>query len=197
MRFLPRRTTDDTMWWPSTVGGAAHLVDEGVLVARSALRMTLKNLVIMHSLRDAQPWQHDTITSLARDAVADLIAELGATAERIEADVERYVARAGRSSRTQRHRAELSRLTMRARTARGVVERLRELHDDPEAIDALVRVARDDMLTELTQARLQPEREAMQQSDDERRAAMEGVVADLLELQQQRDAWRELRESGW
>ena len=197
MRFLPRRTTDDTMWWPSSVGGAEHLVDEGVLVARSALRLTLKNVVIMHSLRDAQPWHHDTITSLALDAVADLIAELSTTADRIEADVERFVARAGRSSRTQRHRAELSRLTMRARTARGVVERLRELHDDPEAIAELVSVARDDMLSELTQARLQPEREALLQTDAERRAAMEGVVADLLELQQQRAAWRELRDSGW
>lgn len=197
MRFLPRRTTDDTLWWPSSVGGAEHLIDEGVLVARSALRLTLKNHVIMHSLRDAQPWLPDTLTSLARDAVAELIAELASTAERLDAAVERFAARGGRSSRTQRHRAELSRLTMRARTAHGVVARLRALHDDPEAIAELVSVARDDMLGELLQAQLQPERDARLQSDDERRVAMEGVVADLLELQQQREAWRELRESGW
>jgi hypothetical protein len=50
---------------------------------------------------------------------------------------------------------------------------------------------------ELTRARLQIEHEFAAQSPEDRQFAMQGVAADLLELQRERDALRELGDSGW
>ncbi len=196
MRLLPPSPADDA--------ANAHLsqqileqhVNEGVLVARSALRLAVKNGVIMSTLRDARPWNTDEVTSLARDAVDSLIAELTATAERLESDASALPAH-GRSARRRTARLEVARLELRARTARGVVRWLRRIRDDPSALARLVEVARDDTLVELTKARLQVEHQFANQSPEDRRRAMEGVASDLLELQQQRDALRQLGDSGW
>ena len=171
-------------------------VSEGVLVARSALRLTVKNGVIMSTLRDARPWNTDDVTVLAREAVDSLIAELNATAERLDADAA-AVPTHGLRSRRRTAKLEVARLELRASTARGVVRWLRRIRNDEAAIARLVETARDDTLTELTKARLQAEHEYDNQSPDERRIAMEGVAADLLELRERLDAMRNLRETGW
>lgn len=196
MRFLP----------PSPAAAAADAqfsreileqhVSEGVLVARSALRLAVKNGVIMSTLRDARPWNTHEVTVLAREAVDSLSAELSATADRLDADAAALPTH-GRGAKRRSARLEADRLDLRARTARGVVRWLRHLRDDDSAIARLVETARDDTLTELTKARLQAEHEFANQSADERRRAMEGVAADLRELSERLDAMRELGDSGW
>ncbi len=171
-------------------------VSEGVLVARSALRLAVKNGVIMSTLRDARPWNSDDVTRLAREAVDALIAELSATADRLEAEAAAQPVR-GLGKKRRNAELESTRLELRARTARGVVRRLHRMHDDDATIDKLVQVAREDTLMELTKARLQVESEHANQSAEERRIAMEGVAADLLDLRQRHDAMRTLGDSGW
>ncbi|MDO9590350.1 MAG: hypothetical protein Q7J04_04345 [Microcella sp.] len=196
MRLLPPPAPSEPPSGPPTPQIVEQHVNEGVLVARSALRLAVKNGVILATLRDARPWNLDEVTALGRESVDALPAELTVTAERLEIDAAAQNIH-GRGARRRNAQLEASRLELRALTARGVVEHLRRLHDDPAAIDRLVQTARDDTLTELMQARLQPERETVTQTPQERRIAMEGVVADLLELQDQRYALRRLGETDW
>ena len=75
---------------PSPRGaGRPHLpaspIEEGVLVARSALRLSIKNSIIMLTLRDEKPWNDDDMIELARREIETLMAELTQTAERLEA----------------------------------------------------------------------------------------------------------------
>ncbi len=196
MRLLPSFPADDAA--SARVSGEVleQHVSEGVLVARSALRLAVKNGIIMSVLRDARPWNTDEITTLAHDAVDALIAELSATAERLDAESAAQPVR-GRGTRRRKAELEAKRLELRAHTARGVVQRLHRIRDDDAAIARLVHVARDDTLTELTKARLQFESQHAHQSADERRIAMEGVASDLLDLRERHDAMRALGDSGW
>jgi hypothetical protein len=185
MRLLPHAATGDASSARIDRAILEQHVSEGVIVARSALRLAVKNAVILSTLRDARPWNTDEVTKLAREAVNALMVELRATADRLDAE---HSAMHGHGRRVKRQdaRQEAARLTLRAQTARGVVSFLRQLRDDDAAIARLVQSARDDTLMELTKARLQSEHEFAHQSPSERRLAMEGVAADLLELQQER-----------
>ncbi len=185
MRLLPNAASGDAS--SATIDRATleQHVSEGVIVARSALRLAVKNSVILSTLRDARPWNTDEVTMMAREAINALMVELRATADRLEADLSATPGH-GRTAKRRNARQEAARLTVRAQTARGVVTFLRELRDDDAAIAQLVQTARDDTLMELTKARLQSEHEFAQQSPAERRLAIEGVNADLLELQRQR-----------
>ena len=196
MRLLPPSPADDAANATLSSAEVEQHVSEGVLVARSALRLAVKNGIILSTVRDARPWNTDEVTTLAREAVDSLIAELSATADRLEAEAAALPV-PGRGKKRRTAQLETSRLELRARTARGVVERLRLLQDDDSEIAGLVQVARDDTLSELTKARLQVENEYANQTAEERRVAMEGVASDLLDYRQQLDAMRKLGNSGW
>jgi hypothetical protein len=185
MRLLPHSAIGDASSAKIDRAILEQHVSEGVIVARSALRLAVKNSVILSTLRDARPWNTDEVTRMAREAVNALMVELRATADRLEADLSTIHGH-GRAAKRRNARQEASRLTLRAQTARGVVTFLRQLRDDDDAIARLVQTARDDTLMELTKARLQSEHEFAHQSPAERRLAMEGVAADLLELERQR-----------
>ena len=176
---------------PSPRGaGRPHLpaspVEEGVLVARSALRLSIKNSIIMLTLRDEKPWNDDDMIELARREIETLMAELTQTAERLEessAAPRRTFGRSRRAAANARQDAEHQRT--RARILRGVVDRLREIEEDPAQTHALLAVAREETLAELTQARLIP-----LGAEQERRASMDAVKEDLREqlaLQQLKD----------
>ena len=196
MRFLPPSPAADAADAQFSREILEQHVSEGVLVARSALRLAVKNGVIKSTLRDARPWSTDDVTALAHEAVDSLIAELSATADRLDAQAAAHPVR-GRGRRRRDAEREVRRLELRARTARGVVQRLRRMRDDDLAIARLAETARDDTLMELTKARLQADHEFANQSADERRIAMEGVTADLQDLLDRSDAMRELGGSGW
>lgn len=196
MRLLPPSPADNAASaHPSSAEVEQH-VGEGVLVARSALRLAVKNGVIMSTLRDARPWNTDEVTVLAREAVDALMTELSATADRLEADLAAQPAH-GRGKKRRTAELEAARLELRSRTARGVVQRLHLMRADDALISGLVQVARDDTLMELTRARLQVESQYANQTPDERRIAMEGVASDLLDLRERHDATRALGDSGW
>ena len=159
----------------------ASPVEEGVLVARSALRLAIKNRIILLTLRDERPWNDDAMLELARREIETLMAELTQTAERLEAAgaaPRRLFGFSRRAAANARQDAEHQRT--RARILRGVVHRLREIEEDPEQTRALLAVAREETLGELTQARLIPV--GIEQSEEERRASMDAVKDDLREL---------------
>jgi hypothetical protein len=173
-----------------------QLVQEGTLVALSAVRLATKNGLILSTLRDRTPWQEEAAVAIARRALLSLIDELEADADRIEIDA-RSAATAARAarvasvsspgsrrSRTERTRLrdEVKRLDARERSMRGVVARLRATADDEALRHEVVLQARDDALHELVQARLIPRGPAIALSAEAEREAIAGVKADLARL---------------
>jgi hypothetical protein len=176
----------------------SHQIEEGYLVALSALRLAVKNGVILRTIRDGAPWNEAEATELARQAIDSLARELDENATRLSNDsvAEAPTARASRSARSRRDQArirrsreEAARLAARSRTLRGVVERLRTAHDDEAVVRDLALRARDDTLSELMQARLVPRATPLLLTDDEQREAIAGVKADLQTLLDERTGY--------
>ena len=176
----------------------AHQIDEGYLVALSALRLAVKNGVILRTVRDGAPWNEAEATELARQAIESLARELDENATRLSNDsvAAAPTARASRSARSRRDQArirrsrdEAARLAARSRTLRGVVERLRVAQDDAEVVRDLALRARDDTLSELMQARLIPRATPLLLTEEEQREAIAGVKADLQTLLDERTGY--------
>lgn len=166
-------------------------IEEGYLVAVSALRLSVKNGVILRILRDGAAWDEAESAALARQAIETLANELRTTAVRLADDSARAaptpresrVARSRRDLARVRHkRDEAARLAARSRTLFGVVEKLEAAHDDEAVVRDLALRARDDMIGELMQARLIPRAEPVLLTEDEQREAIVGVKADLQRL---------------
>jgi hypothetical protein len=175
-----------------------HQIDEGFIVALSAVRLSVKNGVIMRTVRDGEPWNEAEAIDLARRAIEALITELDETATRLshDSDAAAPTERASRTARSRRDQArirrsrdEVVRLSARSRTLRGVVERLRAAHDDETIVRDLALRARDETLSELMQARLIPRAERVPVSDEEHREAIAGVKADLQRLLDERTGY--------
>ncbi len=176
----------------------AHQVDDGFLVALSALRLAVKNGVILRTVRDGVPWNDAEATELAREAIDSLARELDDNATRLsnDSDSAAPTARASRSARSRRDQArirrssdEAARLAARSRTLRGVVERLRAAHDDESLVLDLALRARDDTLSELMLARLVPRAEPVVLTEEEQREAIAGIKADLQRLMDDRTGY--------
>ncbi len=164
---------------------AARAVDEGVLVARSALRLAIKNRVIMATLRDEKPWDDVVMTALARAEIESLIGEMEENAARLETNSAKPIRAFGKPRKVVANlRQDARRQGERATILRSVIAQLRVLEDDPEQTRALLRVARDETLGELTQARLIPL--GIELSDDERRISIDAVKEDLAAMLAQR-----------
>lgn len=173
-------------------------IEEGYIVALSALRLSVKNGVILSTIRDEAPWDERVASDLARAAIDALMAELASTAARLSDDSVRAAptARDSRSASTKRERERLTRrsdeaarLAARSRTLRGVVERLGVARDDDDLVRDLVLRARDDTLVELMQARLIPRAEQETLTPEEQREAIAGVKADLQRLLEERTGY--------
>lgn len=169
----PPEAPHRSLWIRATPRHPASPVEEGVLVARSALRLAVKNRVIMATLRDGAPWDDIVMTELARAEVETLITEMVETAVRLEASSTTPIRGLGRSRKTLANlRQDARRQGERASILRRVIAQLRRLEDDPEQTRALLDIAREDTLNELTQARLIPSGREL--SEEELRASIEG-----------------------
>lgn len=180
MRFWSARTRPAAPPSAERALDFPHLVDDGYLVAVSALRLAIKNGIILTTIRDGEPWDEAAAVAIGERAVDALIAELTATAEHLAAQPAATNTRSrSQRARASREREEAARIDARKRTLHGVVERLRSTREDVEVIRGLALRARDDVLAELLQARLIPRAALVALSEEEQREAIEGVKADL------------------
>lgn len=198
MRFWPAPASTVAPPRPEAPRDLSHQIDEGFIVALSAVRLSVKNGVIMRTVRDGAPWNEAEGMELVRRAIYALIDELDETATRLLHDSQAAAPteRASRTARSKRElarirqgRAEVARLNARSRTLRGVAERLRAAHDDEAVVRDVALRARDDTLSELMQARLIPRAEPVPLSDEEHREAIAGVKADLQTLLDERTGY--------
>ncbi len=199
MRFWPATASAIAVRsLPAAPRDLAHQIEEGYLVALSALRLSVKNGVIMRILRDGATWDEAESAALARQAIETLAAELRATAARLSDDSVRAAptpreSRSARSkrdlARVRRKREEAARLAARSRTLRGVVEKLDAARDDEAVVRDLALRARDDTIGEVMQARLIPRAEPVLLTEEEQREAIAGVKADLQKLIDERTGY--------
>jgi hypothetical protein len=175
-----------------------HQVEEGYIVALSALRLSVKNGIILSIVRDGDPWNDQAAERVARAAIDTLVLELQATGERLDAESQRatpgdrdaLLARSkGERARVARRRTEAERLAMRSATMHGVADELLRARDDHDAVQKLVMRARDDTLSELLQARLIPRATPVVMTEEQQREATRGVIADLQLLIDERTGY--------
>lgn len=160
----------------------SDVVTDAVLLATAAVRIAVKNLLIVRALRehadyDEQWW---------RDAVArefELLAgENEADATRLEGVRADTKKKRGRALTPDDYRArDAPVLKRRIRILRRIATRLREIATDEDAVLTLVGEARQSALHEITTARHDPSPRATV-DPEERAAGLAGVVDDLAAL---------------
>jgi len=160
--------------------------DEGLLVAESAGRMSLKNRLIVDALRGDEAYSPDRAAASAREVLLELAEEAEAAAERVAAERRTAEQREGRSQHQHDyHRADASNLRLRERVNAAVSKRLAELRSDDAYLGELAENAREDAWTEIAAAidarlaREWPEIEVDETYERERDERMRGLILDL------------------
>lgn len=139
-----RRVDVGTFVEPAPVEWASdeEQIEDGLLIALSAVRLTVTNRLIVRSLRDGLDYDE-------RRLRLSVIAELLAMAREKETDAERFRAtreevrtRVGRPETPADYRSDdAGRLGRRAIVSEGLATRLRELSSDPDGVGELAERA--------------------------------------------------------
>jgi histone H3/H4 len=120
-----------------------ELVDDGLLIAESAARMTVKNEVILRALRDRADYRPDGARELAREELRRLAVEARADARRIDDERDRAEDRPGKAAHQSDYRAgDIQHLSRRSEALEALSERLIRLSADDDHLDGMVEVAR-------------------------------------------------------
>lgn len=129
----------------------SEMVADATVVALSAARQAVKNVMLVRALRDAADFDEEFYTDAARRELRTLAAESENEAERLERVRVSVRRRRGTAHSADDYRAADRRhLKRRARVLRELVEALLRLADDDTAIDALISEARLRALDEIS-----------------------------------------------
>lgn len=137
-RRLPRRLPQRQL------APVADIVEQGLLVADVAVRMSVKNTIIMNALKRKVDYDEQEIVDMVRDSITELALERERDARHIE-QMRKEIRKTGRSSwsdseygdgdnRTLRHRQEVY---------EGVAVELRARATDPEYLKVTTARARE------------------------------------------------------
>lgn len=132
-----RRTRDVGKYVPPASTALApieRVVDEGVLIALSSVRMAVKNTLIVNAIRNDENFDVDKLAESARQRVLSLAAENDQTASRLER------ARGFRKPGPDDDEAH----RRRPQVHRMVAEKLRERADDDAEMSGIIERARTD-----------------------------------------------------
>jgi len=135
---------------PST----ARIVDEGMLIALSAVRMALKNRIIVAALRDHNDYDPSVYAALARQELHEVARQNDEDSTRVER-LGSYLARTtgkGKGRELENKRRDVVRLGRRRTLHDNVAERLREIAADDDRVAEIVEKARADALQEINDA---------------------------------------------
>jgi hypothetical protein len=164
------------------------VVADAVTLATAAVRIVVKNLLIVRALRDRADYE----PSWWRAAVAhefEVIAEQNeADAARLEQVREATRRKKGRPQHPADFRAaDAPVLRRRIRVLRKIAARLREIAADEDAVEALIADARRTALDEITNARHTPAPRVHLDPDD-RAVALTLLAGDLAALVEEHGA---------
>ena len=156
-----------------------RVVDEGLLIATSAVRMAVKNRLIVDALRENRGFDPDSLSASASDEYLELARQNDASASRVWRDGE-WDDEPRDTATVQRHRSIFT----------GLASALREAADDDSLTAAIVSGARDDALEELVAFRaqiiFQPEADELYERERDSRIRL--VEVDLADLERRRKA---------
>ena len=159
MRVWGRRqqqpTEDLSVIAPDEVAALERQVEEGVMIASAALRLSMKNRLIVRALRDGDAYDDEWMTEAVRSEIDDLVDEKTADADRLEGTRTRVKSLRGRpDDPADYRRMDVHSLAMRERITRDLTERLRSLSQDSAFTDEIISGARDAALGEVLGTRL-------------------------------------------
>jgi hypothetical protein len=171
---LPPATLDD-------------LVNDGLLIAESAARMTVKNEVILRAVRDRADYRPELARAIAREELRRLAVESRADARRLDDERARAEERSGKAAHQADYRAgDVGHLARRSEALTALADRLIRLSADDAHLDALVDEARHQAWDEVGESIADRTATAWslgsRLSPAERARRMAQVVDDLREL---------------
>jgi hypothetical protein len=138
----------------AAVPSTERIVDEGMLIAIAAVRMALKNRIIVGALRDHTDYVDADYAAWARLELREVARQNDEDSTRVER-LGSYLSRTSRSGRgreVENKRRDVIRLGRRRTLHDHVAERLRALAADDERVAELVEKARADALQEINEA---------------------------------------------
>lgn len=130
----------------------SRVVDEGLLIALSAVRMAIKNRVIIGALRDFHDYDPDEYREIAVAQLAILVAQNKADARRVTREKRSFVTAVWLSELTPDQRGDVKLLHRRRRVYKGLAAALRSVAADPDHLRQLVETARIDAGSEIGDA---------------------------------------------
>lgn len=160
----------------------ADVVADAVTLATAAVRIAVKNLLIVRALRDSADYEQSWwLDAVAREFEV-LAVENEADAARLEHVREATRRKRGRPQHPADFRAaDAPVLRKRIRVLRRIATRLREIAADPAALAALMDDARRAALDEITTARHTPE-PSVKLDPEDRAIALMLLAGDLAAL---------------
>ena len=164
------------------------LIDEGVLIAAAAVRLAVKNLMVLRSVRDGLNYDEERYVTAVREELANLADEKDGDAMRVAGMSDAASRKEGRATHHADYRqADTDRLERREHLLRHLAQRLRALAQDDAWARDLVVASRAEALEDLAaSADAVSLSERMQDTDEYRELRsdrMKNVKEDLLMLQ--------------
>ena len=164
------------------------MVDDGVLIAAAAVRLAVKNLIILRSARDRADYSLERVMAAVREELENLATEKDADAARLRAVGRRAAGRDGQPRHHDDYRSgDTELLAKRAEVAERLATRLRELGSDAEFCGELVDRARreawEEIAVSITARARQSSRGHDPDYDRERGGRMLALLGDLADLE--------------
>jgi hypothetical protein len=168
-----------------------RLVDEGMMIVRSALRMSAKNRLIMQVLGSGDVFDEDALIAAVRLDAESLAAQKSEEASRLEGVVTKAAKKPGRATyHDDYRRQDVRALTLREQVGRQTARRLRDLSADDSTLRELIHSARESALDDVIQARLSAVMPYRRDPDyrRERNERMRALTDDLAVLRRRQKA---------
>lgn len=128
-------------------------VDEGLLIAKSALAMDVKNHIIVTALRDDRNFAEQDVAAFVRDELGKLRKEYDSYSKRMDKLAAKAVDTEGPQSDSHDYRPEdYTALTKRGSIYREMAEQLGRWRNDEEFLGAVAESAREQAWSEVGKA---------------------------------------------
>ncbi|TFB86983.1 hypothetical protein E3O44_07415 [Cryobacterium algoricola] len=129
-----------------------RIIDEGLLIALSAVRMAVKNHIIVGALREHDNFDEASYATVARDELLLLAVQNEEDAARVAKERRELASRRWSQGFTEDERLDLGRLARRRRAHKGLALILHAVADDDEKLAAIVENAQHDASYEIRKA---------------------------------------------
>ena len=177
--YMPQESPSDTP--------VVDLIDEAMLIAGAGVRLAVKNLIILRSLRDQVDYDEERVVEAVREELHNLADEKDADADRLAALRTDVKKRPGMPHHHDDYRfVDTDTLQRREDVSRGLATRLRELSGIDEYVRQIVAVAHavawEEIAASLEQkliAANQPVDDKYEEYRDDRLLRLLGDLADL------------------